>query len=71
MIIPIKCFTCGHTIADLYMEFLKRIADKKQNVDPPKFMEEPMVGKILDDLGLYKICCRKHMLGQVDIIDDI
>jgi len=26
-------------------------------------------GKIMDDLNLTKICCRRHMLGHVDLID--
>lgn len=28
-------------------------------------------GKLLDDLGLKSICCRRHMLTHVDLIDAI
>lgn len=28
-------------------------------------------GKILDDLGMKRICCRRHMLTHVDLIDII
>ena len=27
--------------------------------------------KILNDLGITKMCCRRHMLGHVDLIDKI
>jgi DNA-directed RNA polymerase subunit N len=28
-------------------------------------------GKILDDLGITRMCCRRHMLSHVDLIDII
>jgi DNA-directed RNA polymerase subunit N len=31
--------------------------------------EEP--AKVLDDLGLKRYCCRRMLLSNVDIIDDI
>ena len=30
-------------------------------------MEKTVEGKILDTMGLTKICCRRHMLTHVDI----
>ena len=30
-------------------------------------MEKTAEGKILDKMGLNKICCRRHMLTHVDI----
>jgi DNA-directed RNA polymerase subunit N (RpoN/RPB10) len=29
--------------------------------------EKTIEGTILDDLGLTKVCCRRHMLTHVDI----
>lgn len=57
MIIPIRCWSCGKPIAQLWDEYQERVArgdDKK---------------KILDDLGLDRYCCRAMMLGQIDLID--
>lgn len=34
-----------------------------------KNFEPAYRGGILDDLGITKICCRRHMLGHVDCID--
>lgn len=57
MIIPIRCWSCGKPIAQLWEEYEERVArseDKK---------------KVLDDLELERYCCRAMFLGQVDLID--
>jgi len=76
MIIPIKCFTCGKVLADKYRYFLEEVRkDKKDN----NLDEEAVIyftkentsktaeGKVLDQLGLTRMCCRRHMLTHVDI----
>ena len=76
MIIPIKCFTCGKVIADKYNYYVKMIRKRKiaakQNDDVIYFtegekLEKTPEGITLDELGLTKICCRRHMLTHVDI----
>lgn len=76
MIIPVKCFTCGKVIGDKYLYFKMRVREEKikKNIDPEDviYLTENNVkktpeGKILDELGLTKICCRRHMLTHVDI----
>ena len=76
MIIPIKCFTCGKVLADKYLYYVKTVR-KKKNAARVKtgviyFSEESDIKKTaealtLDDLGLIKMCCRRHMLTHVDI----
>jgi len=56
MIIPIRCFSCGKPIAHLWEKFKARIANG----------EEP--GKVLDELGLERYCCRQMFLGHEDYI---
>ncbi|MBC7114606.1 MAG: DNA-directed polymerase subunit [Archaeoglobi archaeon] len=56
MMIPVRCFTCGKVIGDLWEEFSKRIES-----EPP--------GKVLDDLGVTRYCCRRMLLTHVDLID--
>ena len=75
MIIPIRCVTCGKVIADKW-EYYKKEVSKLQNTkheDPTlnKYFTEPFTKDILDKLGLDKYCCRRHMLGHVDIIDNM
>ena len=59
MMIPIRCFTCGTLIADKYEEYKKRV-----NIG-----EDP--GKVLDELGIKRYCCRRMFISNVDIIDQI
>ncbi len=57
MIIPIRCFSCGKPIAHLWEEFKNRVG----------VGEEP--GKVLDDLGLERYCCRAAFMGQTDLLE--
>ena len=59
MLIPVRCFSCSTVVGDKYEEF-------KERVDQG---EKP--NKILDDLGLFKICCRRMLVSQVNLIDVI
>tara|TARA_B110000967_G_C18823669_1_gene530146 strand:- start:243 stop:476 length:234 start_codon:yes stop_codon:yes gene_type:complete len=76
MIIPIKCFTCGKVLANKYLYFEMKVREIKMKkglsedeviyltVDNIKKTPE---GKCLDELGLTKMCCRRHLLTHVDI----
>jgi len=77
MIIPVKCFTCGKVLADKYLYYLREVKKEKINKDLPmddviylnkNNNEKTPEGKVLDKLGLDKICCRRHMLTHVDIL---
>lgn len=78
MLIPIRCFTCGKVLANKWKTFqekAKEIDDKvaDDNDDEQTFQnfQRGLKGKVLDELGLTKICCRRHMLSHVDLIDII
>ena len=75
MIIPVKCFTCGKVLANKYQFYIREVRKAKSENDDTSTvtyltntnMEKTAEGKILDKLGLNKICCRRHMLSHVDI----
>lgn len=76
MIIPVKCFTCGNLLADKYRFYLQEVRRRKmqRNQNPDKviyltedYKEKTAEGEVLDELGLKKMCCRRHMLTHVDI----
>ena len=75
MIIPIRCISCGKVLADkwkYYQKQIKEMEEKHEEDDKSnKHFELGYKGKILDDLKLYKICCRRVMLTHVDLIDII
>ncbi|MEM3227935.1 MAG: DNA-directed RNA polymerase subunit N [Candidatus Micrarchaeaceae archaeon] len=59
MMMPVRCFTCGAVVADKWEEYDKRVNKNK---------EEP--GKVLDDLGVKRYCCRRMFLSNVEVIDE-
>ena len=77
MIIPIKCFTCGMVIGDKYRFYTQEVRKRKLAKDGMEinkvlyltkdFHEKTPEGEVLDELGLKKMCCRRHMLTHVDI----
>lgn len=77
MIIPIKCFTCGCVIANKYRYYLEEVRKRKlaKGMDLEKVMyltkefnDKTPEGEVLDDIGLTKMCCRRHILTHVDIV---
>ena len=59
MIIPVRCFTCGKPVSQYYSKFKERVAAK----------EEP--SKVLDSLGLSRVCCRSLFVGHVELVETI
>jgi DNA-directed RNA polymerase subunit N (RpoN/RPB10) len=77
MIIPVRCFTCGKILGDkwtYYKTELDKIKPSKEdtviNINSKTIQETPE-GKILNELGLKRYCCRRIMLGHIDLIDII
>tara|TARA_Y100000816_G_C26103318_1_gene585367 strand:- start:479 stop:712 length:234 start_codon:yes stop_codon:yes gene_type:complete len=77
MIIPVKCFTCGEVLADKYRYYLEQTKKKKITrglaIEDLKYLTKENTnktpeGEVLDELGLVKMCCRRHMLTHVDIM---
>jgi DNA-directed RNA polymerase subunit N (RpoN/RPB10) len=87
MLIVIKCFTCNKTLADKYnyyireIDTLKKEAKGKQAAAPSDaavaaakdsiYFDAVKTGPILDKMGLTRYCCRRHMLGTVDMMEII
>lgn len=61
MIIPVRCFTCGTIVGDKWEKFEQM---KKEDPNRP-------VSEILDELRLKKVCCRRMVISQVNLIDTI
>jgi len=76
MIIPVKCFTCGKVLADKYLYYQTKVRELKltnsMDVNKVIYLTQENIKKtpegiIMDNLGLNKMCCRRHMLSHVDI----
>jgi DNA-directed RNA polymerase subunit N len=59
MIIPVRCFTCGTVIGEIYEKFILRV----------EMGEKP--DEVLDTLGLDRFCCRKMIVAHADLIDEV
>lgn len=82
MIIPIRCFTCSKVMADKWEYYVKRckeLEDEQKNKQPEKdgieldkqHFDKTIRQKVFEELGLDRICCRRMLLGHVDLIDII
>jgi len=69
VIIPVRCFTCGKVIGEVYEEYKKRYEEYKKAVDAGEKPKE-MPKKILDDLGVDRYCCRRMILTHVDLLSE-
>lgn len=76
MIIPVRCFTCSMVLADKYRYYLNEVRKKKLanglKVDRVVYltkdnMDKTAEGQVLDELRIFNMCCRRHMLTHVDI----
>lgn len=59
MLIPVRCFSCGKVIGHLYEEYKKRVEAGEDS------------GKVMDDLGLKRYCCRALFLGNINLIKKV
>jgi DNA-directed RNA polymerase subunit N len=57
--IPVRCFTCGKVISIVWEEYKER---RDSGEDP---------GKILDELGISRYCCRRMLLTHKETVDDL
>ena len=86
MLIPPRCFTCGEILADKWDIYIETIIVKKgedkslhknneldiEYIDTSKKnIEKSIEGKVLDDLGLHKYCCRLPFLSNVHLITEL
>ena len=79
MIIPIRCMSCGNTLADkwnYYKNELKKRRGKSNEYEDRFYMDGTQIPKTLElelmnRIGLKRPCCRKHFLTHVDLIEKI
>lgn len=70
--IPIKCFSCGKVLADKYRLYLNEVHKLKgDNSTDVEYFNVGNIHKspeaiIMDELGIVKLCCRRHMLTHVE-----
>ena len=86
MIIPIRCFTCNKVLGDKWNYFKKELEknDKEENEftiedisipeneeNPLRYFDDNKQKQILEKLGIKKMCCVRHFISHIDLIDII
>lgn len=71
--LPPRCFTCGHVLADLELEYeegLKQIDNNvKLNDEQKADAKKKLVNKLLPGRWAKRYCCRTRLLSYVDLIE--
>lgn len=74
MIIPIRCVTCNNVIAGKWAAYLDKVKEHRKSTGKTEMeyltatTTKTAEGKALDELGLFRPCCRRHFLTHVDLI---
>jgi DNA-directed RNA polymerase subunit N (RpoN/RPB10) len=85
MLIPVRCFTCNKVIGHLWEDYQSKIQQAFQELNMEEkdriikfkvskrdqMKDKTFEGKILDELGLNKYCCRSIMISTVDLTKKI
>jgi DNA-directed RNA polymerase I, II, and III subunit RPABC5 len=59
MIIPVRCYSCGKVVGNLYEPYQKLLGKD--------FTE----AEALDALNLQRYCCRRMIISHIDLIDNM
>ncbi len=59
MIIPVRCFSCGKVIGEHWDAFQSKLKKGEK------------AETIFAELGITRYCCRRMMMGHVELIDDV
>ncbi len=69
MIIPVRCFSCGRVIGSDYVKFTDRVEEIRKTKNREATPEE--ISGILDDLNVTRYCCRRMILSNADLLEEI
>jgi DNA-directed RNA polymerase subunit N (RpoN/RPB10) len=74
MIIPMRCVSCNNVLAGKWIPYTKKVEEfrKEEGITELIYLtqetKKTAEGKALDELGVLKQCCRRHLLTHVDLI---
>lgn len=77
MIIPVKCFTCGNVLGNVYRAYLEEVRRIKvqKKLDPDRIiyltsdnhLEVTPEKEVMDLFQINKMCCRNQLLTTVEL----
>jgi len=70
MIIPIRCVSCNNVLAGKWLAYLEKVRELTKD-EKLTYLTQTTTksahGKALDELGVTRTCCRRHLLTHVDL----
>lgn len=70
--LPPKCFTCGHVLANLELEYEETLQEIDNNIkltdEQKQEAKRNIVNKLFPDRWKTRYCCRSRLLSYVDLI---
>jgi len=69
MIIPIRCFTCGKCISNVWPKYIEELNKLKD--DKPTDDSKSIESKLLDKYKIKRYCCRRMILSCVELVEKI
>jgi DNA-directed RNA polymerase subunit N len=73
--LPIRCFTCGHILANLELEFEENLNEIDNNIklndNQKSEAKRKVIDKLLPDRWKTRYCCRTRLISYVDLINII
>ena len=73
MIIPVRCFTCNKVLSSTYNKY-KFMVKKEEQSKSKKYTDDIIDNDkkdIFDQLDINRYCCKRHLISQVDLIEQI
>jgi DNA-directed RNA polymerase I, II, and III subunit RPABC5 len=78
MIIPVRCFTCNKVIGDKWTAYV-RLVEENDNSPSNVTFNQVILDKIpctaefkaMEALNIKRMCCRRHFLTTVDLMEKI
>ena len=74
--IPVRCYECGKCISTKYGTYRLKVIEmkKKEKMDLDDSVlnltkgqvGKTIEGRVMDDLGIIRLCCRKIFLGHIE-----
>jgi DNA-directed RNA polymerase I, II, and III subunit RPABC5 len=76
MIIPMRCVSCNNVLAGKWIPYTKKVEEYRKEdgrtsselIYLTQETKKTAEGRALDELGITKQCCRRHVLTHVDLI---
>ncbi|EAN83740.1 putative DNA-directed RNA polymerase I subunit RPB10 [Trypanosoma cruzi] len=59
MLIPVRCYSCGKVIGNLYEKYQQLLS------------EDYTEAEALNALQLDRMCCRRMILSHIDLVDEL